>query len=334
MKSKLKFMFGLICVGVFFALPVSAQGIGDRNRPSGEGTYRIMGKVMLPNGTPAVDVSVTASGAEFSNGSARTDRDGAFVISGLSGGNYNVVVRQKGYQTETESLTILKETTAGQSFQLVFHLRPVGEARSNSGASSAGTTEVPPEAAAKFNEAIEYLKKDDAKKALPLLEEAIKAHPKYAAAYYEKGAAYLKLTDPDKATEAFVQAITLKPDYFEAKYGYGVAQYQKKNYGVAEAAFRDVLKQKNDMAEAYMYLGISLFYLKNPNEAQMALQNAIKSKGGDKLSAPHLYMGLILMDKKENNKAVSELEKFLEMNPTAPNADKIKTTIANLKKQS
>lgn len=325
-------MFILICLAICASSPY-AQGIGDRNRPSGEGSYRIMGKVYLPDGTPAKGVSVTADSAAFSGGSARTDDDGAFVISGVAGGNYTVTARLKGYQNESEAFTISKDTTNGQAFQLALHLRKAGEAKSAAKTSS-NFADVPPKALAKYEEAMALMTKDEWAKAVPLLDQALAAHPKFAAAHYEKGAAYLKLKELDKSREAFVQAITIKPDYLDAKYGYGLASFGKKDYAVAEAAFRDVLKEKSDMAEAHLNLGMSLYHLKSMDEAQAELQGAVTMKGGEKLALGHLYLGQILMQKKKNADAAVELQKYLDLAPNAPNTDKIRTVIADLKKQS
>ncbi len=336
MKNKLQFILSFICLVTagLVAQSIHAQGIGDRNRPAGRGTYKIVGKVYLPDGRPAIDINVSASGAETSGVSARTDIDGAYVLSGLSSGNYTVVVRASGYQTETEFLTIAEGAISGQSFQIPFHLRPPGQPKKESRPTNPNLAGVSKPAAAKYEKAIEHLAKGDAKSAMPLLDEAIAAYPNFAAAYYEKGAAFLKLNELDKAVEAFVKAITIKPDYLEAKYGYGMAVFQKKNYEVAEAVFRDVLKQKNDMAEAHLNLGISLFYLKNGNEAETELKTAIAGKGGEKLALGHLYLGQIYIMKKQNADAAAELQKYIDLAPKAPNVDKVKATIADLKKQS
>src|SRR5687768_11928461 len=125
MRNKLLLMFISICIG---ALGVYGQGIGDRNRPSGRGNFRITGKIYLPDGSPAKDVSVNVSGTEFNTTSARSDIDGVFTVSGLSSGNYSVSVREKGYQSENEFLTIPRGASPGQSFTLVFYLRNPGEA--------------------------------------------------------------------------------------------------------------------------------------------------------------------------------------------------------------
>ena len=55
-------------------------------------------------------------------------------------------------------------------------------------------------------------------------------------------------------------------------------------------------------------------------------------KGGEKLDMAHLYLGQVYSQKRKNAEAISELEKYLEMVPKAPNADRIKQAIEQLKK--
>jgi tetratricopeptide (TPR) repeat protein len=187
---------------------------------------------------------------------------------------------------------------------------------------------------AKYNKAMEKVNAGDAKGAIPLFDEAVKLHPTFAAAYYERGAAYLKNNEHDKALESFVKAIESKPDYVEAKYSVGYTQYLKKSYEVAAAVFDDVLKQKPDMRDAQMYLGISLFHLKNVDAAEMNLKKATVAPGGVRFALAHLYLGQIYAQKKKNAEAAAELEKYLELVPKAPNADRLKTTVADLKKKT
>jgi len=334
MKNKLQFMFIFIALVIIGSMPFasSAQGIGDRNRAGSQGSYTIQGQVYLPSGKPAVNAKVSLTGADFTNLALQTDVNGEFNTGGIPAGNYTVAIKVDGMQTESEALTIDRDTPSGQTFNRVYHLRLPGQKKGEA-AINPEFKDVPAKALDKYKAAIEKLSKNDSKAALPLLDDAIAAYPNFAAAHYERGAAYLSLNDPDKAVDAFVKAITLRPDYLEAKYGYGKAMLEKKNYEFAEAAFRDVLKQKSDFAEAHLNLGISLFYLKNGNEAESELKAAITSKDGDKFALGHLYLGQIYIMKKQNADAVAQLARYVELVPNAPNVEKIKSKIAELKKQ-
>lgn len=311
--------FGGFCFG---------QGIGDRNRPSSGGSHVISGKVRLPDGRPAVSVRVTVNNTDIGSSSQNTDQDGAFSFSGMPEGNYSLTVRAEGYQTENETFTIERFSAAGQGTQFQFVLRQPGQTKG----SNPLLKDVPKEAVSKYEKGMQKAAKEDAKGAITDFDAAIAAYPNFAAAYYEKGAALLKTNDWDGALASFVKAIQLKSDYVEAKYGYGYAEFQKKNYEVASAAFNDVLQQRKDMGEAHMNLGISLFYLKNVDGAETELKAALASPGGEKLALAHLYLGQIYSQKKQNADAIRELEKYLEILPKAPNADRIKQAIEQLKK--
>ncbi|HYJ89948.1 MAG TPA: tetratricopeptide repeat protein [Pyrinomonadaceae bacterium] len=333
MKSKLRFRLLFVLISILLTTVfASSQGIGDRNRPSSGGSHVVSGKIRLPDGQPAINVRVTLTNTDIGTSTQTTDQDGAFAFSGMPEGNYTLTIRADGYQTENESFTIERFSAAGQGTQFAFVLRQPGQPKGDSRTSNPLLKDVPKDAVSKFEKGMEKASKDDAKGAVSDFDAAIAAYPNFAAAYYEKGAALLKTNDVDNALAAFVKAIQLKPDYIEAKYGYGLAMFQKKDYTVAAAAFNDVLQQRKDMAEAHLNLGISLFYLKNVDAAESELKTAVSTKGGEKLALAHLYLGQIYSQKKRNSDAVTELEKYLEMVPKAPNADRIKQAIEQLKK--
>ena len=328
MRNKLRLMFifiglSILCVG---GTSANAQGIGDRNRPQGSGNYRIVGHVYLPDGKPAVDVKVFATSTDFNNATTQTDRDGAYGLAGFTAGNYNVYVKAEGHVADGQSLTFYPGAP-GQSLQLVFHLRPAGDTNVNPALKG-----VPKEAVTKFERGMEKVSSDP-KSAIGFFDEAIAVYPNFPAAYFEKGAALLKINDIDKAVENFVKAIQIKPDYVEAKYSYGYAQYLKKNYEVAAAVFDDVLKQRSTMPEAHMYLGISLYYLKNVDAAEAQFKLATAAESSERVALAHRFLGGIYMQKKQNGPAAAELQKYVNLVPKAPDADKIKATIAELKKQ-
>jgi tetratricopeptide (TPR) repeat protein len=317
------------------ALSVYGQGIGDRNRAGdSEGRFSITGRVVMPDGRPAQNVKVNIENNDAGTQSYYTNADGSFQTGNVKAGNYVVVVAYEGLVTEREFITIDRDSPAGQTYSVTVFLRVQGQKKGDFYSNNPLFKDVPKPALEKFKRGVEKLEKNDAKAAVALFDEAIVAYPDFAAAYRQKGSAYLKENELDKALEALVKAISIKPDYVEAKYSVGYTQYLKKNYVVAAAVFDDVLKQQPDMLDAQMYLGISLYNLKNVDAAEAGLKKAVGAKGGDKLALAHLYLGQIYAQKKKNAEAVTELEKYLELLPKAPNADRIKSAIADLKKQT
>jgi Tfp pilus assembly protein PilF len=325
-----------MCLGALSAGIVSAQGIGDRNRAadSGGGTYSIQGRVFLPDGRPAQNVRVDIDNPDAPGTYFYTNMDGLFQTGSVRAGNFTISAKIEGLPVEREVLTIDRDTPAGRTFTVTLYLRNEGQKKGDFYSNNPMFKDVPKPALDKFKKGMEKLQKDDAKGAAVIFDEAITAYPNFAAAYHEKGVALLKSGNHDGALASFVKAIELKPDYTEAKYSVGYTQFLKKNYEVAAAVFDDVLKAKNDMVEAEMYRGISLYYLKNVDAAEASLKRTIGMTGGDRMAMAHLYLGQIYITKKKNAEAASELEKYLEIVPKAPNADRLKTTIADLRKKT
>jgi len=332
MRSKLQLMFIFMCLG---ALSAYGQGIGDRNRAGdSDGRFTIQGRVYLPDGRPAQNVKVNIENTDQPSESYYTNMDGVFQTGSVRAGNFTISVSVPSLPVEREFLTIDRDAPTGRTFNVTLFLRAEGQKKGDFYSNNPLFKDVPKTALDKFKKGVEKMAKNDAKGAVVLFDEAIAAYPNFAAAYHQKGSAYLHDNDLDKALEAFVKAVSIKPDYVEAKYSVGYTQYLKKNYVVAAAVFDDVLHQQADMPEASMYLGISLYNLKNIDAAEAGLKKAVATTGGEKLALAHLYLGQIYAQKKRNADAVTELEKYLELLPKAPNAERIRTAIADLKKQS
>lgn len=321
----------------FWTLPdAKAQGYGDRNKPSEGGSYGVQGRIVLPGGQPATGVKISLSSSDFTNTATQTDNDGNFRFSGLPAGNYYLAVKgNTAYESENEPLIIDRIAPQGQTFNVVIYLRAPGTKKSeNKVPTNPLIAGVSKDALKKYQEAAESVQKNDLKAAVVLLDEAIAIHPNFALAYNEKGLLLVKQNDLDKALEAYVKAIQIKPDYFDAKFNFGYALLNKKQYEQTEMVFRDLIKQRNDMPSSHLYLGIALIGLKKIDEAEASLKQAITMKGGENLALAHKYLGGIYIQKKRNADAVAELQKYVDLAPRAPDAEKIKSTIEDLKKKS
>jgi len=335
MKSKRHFVFIFVFAIALFPALVSSligQGIGDRNRASGSegGNFSIQGRVIMPDGRPAKDVKVSISSTDTST-FAITDQDGVFQTGGIHSGNYTISAKVEGLPVENESVAIDRDSPAGQTFSVVLYLRMEGQKKGDIYSANPLFKDVPKPALDKFKKAMDKLQANDAKAAIPLFDEAIAQYADFAPAYYERGSSYMKLNDLDKALESFVKAIQIKSDYLEPKYSVGYTQYLKNNFEVAAAVFDDVLKQK-EMPEAHLYLGVSLAKLRNVDGAIPHFKAAIAAKDDESMALAHRYLGWIYIQKKQNLDAAAELEKYLKLVPKTPDADKLRSTIADLKK--
>ena len=335
MRRVLYCFFTLTLAAAAFVIDVFGQGVGDRNRAanSGDGRYSLQGRVYLPNGKPAENAAVSISSADSIGINTRTDLNGMFQLGSLRAGNYTVSVRTAGFPAEQETLTIDRVAPPGRTFTIVINIRPEAREAIEAPADSilAG---VPRVAVDKYLKGVERLKQNDLKGAISLFDEAIVAYPGFAAAYYEKGTALLKENSLDQALASFVRTIELDQRHLQAKYLVGYTQYLKKNYEVAAAVFTDVLRQKTNFAEAYMYLGISHYYLKDHAFAEKALKAAISIKDDASIALAHRFLGGMYLQSDRKAEAAAELQKYLDLVPNAPDANRLKATIEDLTKRS
>lgn len=334
MKGKLQLVFFFIVMMVI-CVAVDGQGIGDRNRAasSNGGTYSIAGRVLMPDGRPAKYIKVSVTSADSNPMSFTTNEDGSFQTGDVTAGNYTVSAKVEGFQQVSELVMIDRDAPAGKTHSVVLYLRMPGQPKGDVYSVNPLFKDVPKSALDKFKKGVEKLQSNDAKAAVPFFNAAIQEYPNFAAAYYDLGHAYLREHELDKALESFVKAISIKTDYLDAKYYVGYIQFQKKNFEVAAAVFDDVLKQK-EMWEAHYYLGLALTSLNIGDAAIPHLKAAIAKNDGESTALAHRYLGFIYLQKKQNAEAAAELQRFIDLVPKAPDADKLKATIANLKKGS
>jgi Tfp pilus assembly protein PilF len=334
LRSISKWIFVVVAgLVVVSGMQVTGQGVGANraNKVGGGGSFTVTGKVYMPDGSPAVGVRVSLAG-EFIGPSTSTDLDGNFSFGGVSAGNYTVSTSVEGFPPQSESKVIYQDTPSGQNIYVPLFIRPASQKKGDFYSANPLFRDVPKAALEKFKAAMEKVEKKDSPGAMLLLDEAIALHPNFAAAYYQRGMVHFKDNNIQKALEAFVKAIEIKPDYTDAKYRFGVCQITQRNFPVAEMVFRDVITQKQDMPAAHMYLGVALIGVKKQDEAEKELKLALSLKGGENLALAHKYLGGIYMQKKQKAEAAAELQKYVDLSPTAPDAEKIKVTIAELKK--
>jgi Flp pilus assembly protein TadD len=198
------------------------------------------------------------------------------------------------------------------------------------GVISAALAGIPKPAADLYLKGVDAAVAGDTKRAIDFLSNAVSYYPEFALALNELGVQYLKVGLPDKAATALGSALKIKPDEFVPRLNYGIALLNQKRYAAAEENLRVAVAKNPAPPTAHMYLGISLAMQRKIDEAEKELLIAIKSASHE-VSLAHRYLGGVYIERREYKLAAEELEKYLTQAPKAPDAQRIRSTIQELR---
>jgi tetratricopeptide (TPR) repeat protein len=124
--------------------------------------------------------------------------------------------------------------------------------------------------------------------------------------------------------------LKLKPDDVSAHLNMGIVAFNQKKMDDAESHLRKALELKSPGPYAHYYLGLTLVSTKRYEEALKEFELTV-SNGGENIALAHKYLGGLYMSTHKNKEAADELEKYLKLDPKAPDADRIKGTIKDLR---
>jgi tetratricopeptide (TPR) repeat protein len=334
------FRFALAASLILAALSFAqGQGVGstrDLSSMTG-GNNSIRGRVYTPAGIPGARMTVRLESTDMISKQTTTDADGVFLFSGLTAGNFTLTVEGgKDYENSTEYPQIYKETSGAgaRNVELAIQLRFKPEA-------NPALAGVPRDAMDLYTRGLESARKGDSKKAAEQLSGAVALYQNFPLALNELGVQYLRMNQPDKAAEALQKAVKLSPGEFAGHLNYGIALLNKKSFPEAETELRQALQLNGNAPTAHMYLGVALlstsrdaktnqYDMAKYAEAQKELESAAAS-GKPEVAMAHKYLGGIYMGNKEYKRAADELELYLKLTPKAPDADKLKAIIKDLR---
>ena len=317
-----------------------AQGSGRESTGTG-GNHIIQGKIFFPSGRRA-EGNIQVKLQSFGEGEISTiaDSSGSFTFTSLAPGNYTVVINAgDDYEVAREGITVDSDLNLARSgvslnpgtrrYTVMVTLQVKAANRAKASVVNAALAEVPTDARALYEKALQFGKSGDSEKAIENLKAALSLFPQFPLALNELGVQYLIIGQPAKAVEPLRSASKLAPEAFSPKLNLGIALLETHQITDAETQLRDALKISSTPT-AHMYLGLTLVAARRYNEAQTELETAI-SHGGANLGQAHRYLGGIYLQKHEFQRAVDELETYLKLTPNAQDADRIRDTIKELR---
>lgn len=305
------------------AVPTFGQAVGaGRGDTAGSGGSRsIQGRVYFPDRGEGKTVRITLVSPDIGTRTAITDPDGNFIFNSLRSNTYQVTVEGGAdYEPYHESVVVEGALVT----KLVVHL----QYKKGTGPLAG----IPEPALKAYQKGVDASLKNDNAAAAEQLQQALTIHPNFGLAQNELGMVYLKQGDFEKAISNFVAAEKNLPASATPFLNHGIALVEQKKFSDAKKPLQEALKRNAKLGSAQMYLGIAAIGLKELPEAEAAFLKAVKI-GGDSVARAHYYLGGIYWNRKENKKAVEELETYLKMRPNAPDAERLKKTIDDLRKQ-
>lgn len=332
------------CLLMSTCATIQAQGGGIDPTGTG-GRHSIRGRLVFPSGQRAdsrlkVRLESTSSG----DLSVLSDMNGSFSFQSLRPGGYTVVVEGGDFfETARESVFIEPGSVSSRRmpgipisrpFTVQVYLRPKPTPNSTKpGLFNAALAGLPKRAVDHYLQALESVAKSNVDKAIEQLTQAVAIYPRFGLALNELGVQYLKIGQLEKAGEALRSAVVSSPETFEPRLNYGVVLLNQRKFADAEVQLRQAVKKNDSAVTAHLYLGITLVNLKSYLEAETELQKAI-ALGGMNVGQAHYYLGGLYWRARNYTRAVEELEKYLQLEPKAANAEKIRATIKDLRNKS
>lgn len=312
------------------ALVAKAQAPGSSRNgglSSGEGNIMLQGRIYFPSGQSVsgrtIRVSLESVSVFGGGNTAVPDQDGVFRFNGLVPGDYTVVVDAGPDFEKAREPVGIYSGTSGKVVQVSVQLQPK---ISSSNPLFAG---VPSNALNLYQKGMAAVKKNDSKAAVESLSAAVAAHPTFAVALSDLATQYMHLKQWDKAGETYEALIKLKPNDAAAHLNYGIVAFNQKKMEDAESHLRKAIELKSAGPSAHYYLGLIMISTKRYSEAVPEFEATI-ANGGENLALAHKYLGGLWMSVKPQE-AADELEKYLKLDPKAPDAEKIKGTIKDLR---
>ena len=278
----------------------------------------IKGKVLGEALNPLEEVNITITSAEYPAQKLRlkTNKKGEFIQIGLEPGMYSVQCEKEGYVPEKKEvrvhLSALAETT--------ITLRPGNpkiEAKESPGRKES-------------QKGYALFKEGKQEEALLEFQAVALKHPEDAVNHYNLGITFMALGRIKEAIGAFKKTIEFQPDNFAALKSLGQLFAKENDYEQAAHYFSLAANNSSSDPDVLYNLGVSLLNLRDYGRAREAFEKTIRCK--DDFADAYYQLGLLYVGQNEKEKALTSLQKFLDISPGDARAPQVKKMMELIKK--
>ena len=253
-----------------------------------------------------------------------TRANGDFQIDGLGAGDYVLEINAKDYDLHRETISISEGSRLG--IPIFLSKGKKSGTPQMQMAISAHQLSVPHKAHDEFEKGMSliYLKADY-RGAISQFQLAIRDYPTYYEAYAEEGNAYYQLQDTGHAEESLRKSVELSSgQYADAAFTLAAILTDTKRYADAETTSRQGISADSSSWRGPFELARALNALKRPDEAEKSAQ---QSRDLMPDNAPvYLLLANIHIQKKNYPALIRDLDDYLRLSPTGPEADQARKT--------
>lgn len=295
---------------------------------------RIEGRVKTTTGVPVVNVRVTLKNDGYSPlRTVYTDSAGRFQFAVSEGAFYvEVDPLDRPFERHQERIDLnpTPYSKLGELFLVDIVLTP--RKNPNAKPESSGVVfyqQVPDAAKVEYERGLKLIpnKRDEGCAAL---RRALQIFPDYYAAMEALGGEYARAGHYDHALPILIRAVEVNPAGAKSYYALGVVFFQMKHFPNAVKAFARVAGLEAENVNATVYLGLALLRSGRLDEAEAALKRTYEL-GAKGISEVQLALSEIYIEQRRYDRAVAELERLLDENPSRNDRKKIERLIESLR---
>jgi len=200
---------------------------------------------------------------------------------------------------------------------------------------SAVSLAAPKDAKKAYEKGLEAIKKkkfDDAQKNL---EKAVEVYPKYSAAWYELGMLQAGQGKMDMARKYFDTALEHDPKFVKPYLQISILELQSQKWrNLADVTDKLVKLDPFDYPQAFFFNSVANYNLQNFEAAEKSALAAERLDTRHVIPKVSHILGMLLAMKKDYTGAAEHFKAYLKFAPTAEDAPKVRTQLAEVEKIS
>lgn len=307
----------LICLIVILSMAVCTSI--NAQTGAAKGKARVKGIITDTEGKPLEGVTVSLSSEKLGTSfDVQTDAKGAFMITGMAGGAWNIDFLKEGYKARRIS-TQVTELGYNKSIDLQLEKKVMVAA--------------PPQERKPGLDLVEEGNKlRDAKDypgAVAKYEAALQVNPALFAVYGDIARIYSETGDTDKAIDAFNKFIEKDPTNAEAKIELASLLISKNRVDEAKKVLAETDLSGITNPYTIYNVGVGMYNAKQSEEAIKYWEKAVSLD--PKMTDAYLQMGFAYFSLQNMEKAKEAFHKVIEIEPGSDNAKSAQEMLDTMK---